>query len=350
MTSLLFASDTAFNFAATSPTTGDLRVYFLPTFLAGSTQQRTFLFWLNLVMGWTSMGWLGPLPCSMKRLPVSGLLALLLLATQPQAVQAQARPLPYGAVDQLPQLPSGGGTKALEAALVRSFRYPTQVQPAQVNGHLDLEAVVTPAGKITTVTVTRSWASANVPTAVDEAVRAAFHRLPLLTPGRLAGKPVAVRLDATWSFSLVDSDKRTEVSITIASNEREENAPDLSGLSSESASPAESTEPVANRVYTYVEEMPHLVDSKGLAPIVQAIVETLVVPANTEEGRVFVRFVVTELGAVSEPSIVKGIGPTSDAAVLAAVKRLPAFIPGRQNSRPVRVELLLPITIRRPSK
>jgi TonB family protein len=93
-----------------------------------------------------------------------------------------------------------------------------------------------------------------------------------------------------------------------------------------------------------------LVDSKGLGPIVQAIVETLVVPANAEEGRVFVRFVVTELGAVSEPSIVKGLGPTSDAAVLAAVNRLPAFVPGRQNSRPVRVEFLLPINIRRPGK
>ncbi len=74
MSPLLLASDTAFDFAANPPTTGELLffaillgvhglagliVYFLPALLARSTQQRRFIFWLNLLLGWTILGWIG---------------------------------------------------------------------------------------------------------------------------------------------------------------------------------------------------------------------------------------------------------------------------------------------------
>lgn len=74
MASVLLASDTAFNFAASPPTAGDLlfvvlfvsfgalagiTVYFLPALLARSTHQRHVIFWLNLLLGWTILGWVG---------------------------------------------------------------------------------------------------------------------------------------------------------------------------------------------------------------------------------------------------------------------------------------------------
>ncbi len=76
MIPLLLASDTAFDFAAHPPTTGDLLffvlllgvhglaglvIYFVPALLARSTQQRHFIFWLNLLLGWTILGWIGAL-------------------------------------------------------------------------------------------------------------------------------------------------------------------------------------------------------------------------------------------------------------------------------------------------
>jgi len=74
MASVLLASDTAFNFAASPPTLGDLlffallvgfgalagiTLYFLPALVARSTHQRHFIFWLNLLLSWTIIGWIG---------------------------------------------------------------------------------------------------------------------------------------------------------------------------------------------------------------------------------------------------------------------------------------------------
>ncbi|SFQ82300.1 energy transducer TonB [Hymenobacter arizonensis] len=285
----------------------------------------------------------------MKLLPVLGPLALGLLTNRPQVAQAQARAKVYAfdAVDQMPHLPSGGGTAALEAALVRNFRYPAHVPPAQVNGAVDLEAVVTPAGKVTTVTFDRSRTSGRIPAAVDEAIRTTFRRLPLLRPGRLAGQPVAVELRVQWAFRRLQPANTTELTVSIISNENT-----VPELSSESSSPVSSewTEQVPNRVYTHVEEMPHLASRPGRNALITAIEQQLVLPANAVAGRVVVAFVVTTRGGIREPGIVTGLAPQTDAAVLAAVKRLPALVPGRQNGRPMPVKLTLPITIRQAGK
>ncbi|MFD1875560.1 energy transducer TonB [Hymenobacter bucti] len=102
-----------------------------------------------------------------------------------------------------------------------------------------------------------------------------------------------------------------------------------------------------DRVYTYVEEMPHLPGTVGLEPVAQAIHRRLVVPPRTQEGRVFVQLTVSETGDIQNIRLLKGVNAAVDAAVLTAVRRLPRFEPGRQNRRPVKVSLTVPITVRR---
>jgi TonB family protein len=102
-----------------------------------------------------------------------------------------------------------------------------------------------------------------------------------------------------------------------------------------------------DRVYTYVEEMPHLPGTVGLEPVAQAIHRRLVVPPRTQEGRVFVQLTVSETGDIQDVCLLKGVNATVDAAVLTAVRRLPRFEPGRQNRRPVKVSLTVPITVLR---
>lgn len=61
-------------------------------------------------------------------------------------------------------------------------------------------------------------------------------------------------------------------------------------------------------------------------------------------GRVFVRFVLTPAGQVSEARVVKPLHPALDAEALRVVAALPAWEqPGRQNGRPVRVALTVPV-------
>jgi TonB family protein len=103
----------------------------------------------------------------------------------------------------------------------------------------------------------------------------------------------------------------------------------------------------ADKVYTYVEEMPHLPGTVGSYPVVEAIQRRLVLSPRTEEGRVFVTINISETGTIQNVYLVKGLNAAVDSAVIKAVYRLPRFEPGRQNSQPVKVSLTVPVSVRR---
>ncbi|TVT39596.1 TonB family protein [Hymenobacter setariae] len=93
--------------------------------------------------------------------------------------------------------------------------------------------------------------------------------------------------------------------------------------------------------------MPHLPGTAGLYPVVEAVQRRLVVSPRTEEGRVYVRLTVSETGDIQDVRLLKGLNAAVDSAVLKAVHRLPRFEPGRQNRQPVKVSLMVPITVLR---
>jgi len=100
-------------------------------------------------------------------------------------------------------------------------------------------------------------------------------------------------------------------------------------------------------VYTYVEQMPALPTGGGMMAIVQQIQQNLVYPSGPhQEGRVFVSFVVRADGSVSDTKVVKSLAPAYDEAVVAAIQKLPRFVPGWQGGRPVAVSFTVPITFK----
>jgi TonB family protein len=101
------------------------------------------------------------------------------------------------------------------------------------------------------------------------------------------------------------------------------------------------------KVYSYVDQMPQLPGGGGTAAIVQAIQQKIVYPTDKKlEGRVFVKFEVAATGMVQYAEIMKGIAPSYDAAVLAAVQQLPRFEPGQQGGQAVAVSFTVPIQFR----
>ncbi len=108
--------------------------------------------------------------------------------------------------------------------------------------------------------------------------------------------------------------------------------------------PPQPTTNSGEKVYTYVEQMPQLPSGGGQQGIVNAIKQKTVDPVGKRiAGRVFVKFVVTDNGDVQNTEIVKGLAPSYDATVLAAVQQLPRFEPGRQDGKPVAVTFTVPI-------
>ncbi|GAB3668699.1 hypothetical protein GCM10027594_33970 [Hymenobacter agri] len=104
---------------------------------------------------------------------------------------------------------------------------------------------------------------------------------------------------------------------------------------------------IEQRVYTYVERMPQLLTGGGTRAVEEAIKKRLAIARKDSKeckgSKLQVQFTVDATGAVKDEHIERGLTAACDAAVLAAVRKLPAFIPGVQNGRKVAVRLTVPV-------
>ncbi|MFI5171908.1 MAG: TonB family protein [Chitinophagales bacterium] len=64
---------------------------------------------------------------------------------------------------------------------------------------------------------------------------------------------------------------------------------------------------------------------------------------NNVQGKVFVSFIVNTDGTISDANVVTGIGYGCDEEAVDAVNEMPNWMPGKQNSIPVRVKVTIPI-------
>jgi len=109
---------------------------------------------------------------------------------------------------------------------------------------------------------------------------------------------------------------------------------------------AEVTDEFGEVPYVVVDEMP--IFPGGDEALLKFIAENTKYPEASKnqkiEGRVILRFCVTEKGAVNRISILKSVAPDLDAEAIRVVQTLPAFKPGRQSGRDVPVWYMVPIT------
>lgn len=104
-----------------------------------------------------------------------------------------------------------------------------------------------------------------------------------------------------------------------------------------------------NQVYTVAEVMPTF---KG--NLYQWLSENLRYPKDAvsrkEQGRVMVRFIVTDKGEVIQPEIVRSATPSLDKEALRVVSKMPAWNPGRNGNKNVATKYTLPIIFSLGSK
>lgn len=102
------------------------------------------------------------------------------------------------------------------------------------------------------------------------------------------------------------------------------------------------------KVFEAVEQMPTF--PGGDAALYKFLSENINYPAAAAEegvqGRVVVRFVVTKTGAVEQVTIARSKHPALDKEAMRVVKKLPKFIPGRQNGENVNVWYTLPVNFK----
>ncbi len=67
---------------------------------------------------------------------------------------------------------------------------------------------------------------------------------------------------------------------------------------------------------------------------------------NGIEGKVFVQFVVTEFGEITDVKVIKGIGSGCDEEAARVVKAMDQWEPGKQRGEAVKVKMVLPISFK----
>lgn len=110
----------------------------------------------------------------------------------------------------------------------------------------------------------------------------------------------------------------------------------------------EEEDPTEHQIFTVVEEMPQF--PGGETALLQYLARSVKYPVIAQEngiqGRVIVSFTINRDGKVVDPEVVRGVDPSLDREALRVINAMPAWKPGKQRGKPVRVKYTVPINFR----
>ncbi len=158
-----------------------------------------------------------------------------------------------------------------------------------------------------------------------------------------------------WNYTATDSTFREITDSSSANNQTKiKQYKDLKAKNSELICYNENGEIIpcdtilqdsSHQVYSYVRQMP-----RAKFDMLYYLMHNLHYPKQAikenTEGRVLIKFVVDEDGAIANPKIFKSIGGGCDEDALRVISEMPYWQPGIQNGDPVRVFFTLPIVFK----
>ncbi len=104
---------------------------------------------------------------------------------------------PYIFVEQMPELPGGGGQPAIVMAIQKAVRYPARALSNQVEGRVYVSFTVDPKGEVTDVKIVKGLGSG-----IDEETIRAIKTLPRFIPGKQNGREVSVSFTVPVTYKI----------------------------------------------------------------------------------------------------------------------------------------------------
>ncbi|MBF9141307.1 energy transducer TonB [Hymenobacter sp. BT439] len=117
--------------------------------------------------------------------------------TGPTEVAGTVAEKPYAWVEQMPELPGGGGNAAIVAAIQKAVKYPALALRNQVEGRVFVSFTVNAQGEISDVNVVKGLGSG-----LDEETIRAVKTLPKFIPGKQNGRAVSVSFTVPVTFKI----------------------------------------------------------------------------------------------------------------------------------------------------
>jgi TonB family protein len=200
-----------------------------------------------------------------------------------------------------------GGYEALRKFKDQNVKFPPEIKNLGIEGIVNVSFIVEKDGSVSSTRIIMGLS----PSLDAEAIRVT-KMMPKWQPGMEKGKPVRFRNMTSYEFLITP---RAPVVM-------EEGAP-----------------------FVVVEEMPMFPggDSALLAYIKDNTKYPETAKKNGIEGKVIVRFCVTDVGGIDRVSVLRGVDAELDNEAIRVVKTLPKFKPGKQGGKPVNVWYMVPI-------
>ncbi|WP_083322467.1 energy transducer TonB [Hymenobacter lapidarius] len=104
---------------------------------------------------------------------------------------------PYLSVEQMPELPGGGGTAAMVAAIQRTVKYPRQALTNGIEGKVFVSFTVDAKGEVIDVALVKGLGFG-----LDEETMRAIKALPRFIPGRQNGRDVSVSFTVPVTYRI----------------------------------------------------------------------------------------------------------------------------------------------------
>jgi|GEM_PF-305404 len=241
-------------------------------------------------------------------------------------------------VEEMPGFP--GGLFVLMQYLNDNIQYPDKAKNDGVEGRVIVSFIVGKEGLIKDAQVEKS-----VDPELDaEAIRV-VSGMPRWTPGKSQGEPVEVKYSIPINFQLTQPQQEqsspSDEIIPISSPEEMEKEYTAFDIS-------ETDKKAIEETFDRVDNMPEF--PGGVQGLLNYMRETIMYPPQARkdsiQGRVLVTFVINKDGSIVEPEVVKSAHPLLDEEALRMVEKMPAWKPGEQNGKPVRVKYTIPVNFR----
>lgn len=149
---------------------------------------------------------------------------------------------------------------------------------------------------------------------------------PVIQQPKIVEVPDEEKINEDLNINLDNEAPRIEVS-TVAIEEHEEEVEEIFTIVEESSSP------IGGMPLFYK----YLVDNMKYPPQARRL---------GVEGKVTLQFVVDKTGAISDVSVLKGIGSGCDEEAIRVMRNAPRWNPGKQRGKPVKQRCIMPISFK----
>ena len=205
-----------------------------------------------------------------------------------------------------------GGEAARIDFFKSNIRYPSEARNKNIQGSVDYTIEIDEQGKVTNPVIKKGLGYG-----CDEEVLRVIKKMPDWQPGIQDGKPAKFILPFSVKFILsVDASENLSLS--------KENE---------------------NEIFSVVEKSPAFKggDDARIEYLTKAITYPEKARNDKVEGTVYATFVVEKDGSISNVKILRGIGGGCDEMAVKVISEMPAWEPGMQRGKAVRVQFSMPI-------